>query len=247
MAEPGFLRNAPIAEALFDFRVSLPSDFDPNRFDALRERLKERYPIAERIVGFEAIFELKAGKPVASPGPGEALQGMRFKGDEGRNIAQFRRDGFTLNRLAKYTSYDELCPEALKLWQLFVEIAQPQKLDRVALRYINRLVLPGRGNLAEYLLVLPPTFKSAPPLVASLLMRQSRHDPTTGISANIVQSLESNVGAENSILTLDNDVYKSGGLSLNVADLEPVFAELRRIKNDIFFSTITDKAKKTYE
>ncbi len=40
------------------------------------------------------------------------------------NVAQFRRDGFTFNRLRPYTKWEEIRPEALRLWQLYTAKAK---------------------------------------------------------------------------------------------------------------------------
>lgn len=246
MARQRSLPRAPITEALFDFRVSLPPDFELSKFGAAHSQIRDRYPVMEEVRRFEAIFEVKTGKPSAQL-DASALLGYHFKSADTRDICQFRRDGFTLNRLAQYTSWEQMAPEALRLWGVYSRIAAPERVDRLALRYINRLTLPAHGNLEDFLEVTPPTFPGAPEAMQSFLVKQTRQNPANGYTANIVESLEPNLSGDNARLTLDIDVYKMGGLGLSERELTPVLADLRRLKNDIFFGVLTDRTLEQYE
>lgn len=247
MAVERHLSRAPITEALFDFRVTLPTDFQVEKFRALQPGITDAYPLMQEIRRFEARFETQPNKTVASEGDSGGIQGFFFKSPDGLNVAQFRRDGFTFNRLAPYTDWDGLCPEALRLWSMFVSVALPEKVDRLAVRYINRIKLPPNGNLNEFLEVLPPPFPGSPELLSSFVMRQARHDPKTGYMVNIAEALEPGLSGSDSILILDIDVSKVGGLRLDPSSLQPLLSEMRTIKNEVFFKAITDKTATEYE
>ena len=253
MAAIRHLSRAPITEALFDFRVTLPAEFQAETLSTVRERLKDKYPAVEEMRKFEAQFELKPGGsfPVATSGELGGLVGYRFQSEDGRNFAQFRRDGFTFNRLPPYTEWDELCPEALRLWDVYVEATQPSRLDRLAVRYINRITLPPSFNLTEYMEVTPPYFPGSPSTLAGFLIRETRHDPQTGVIVNIVQAVDPILGADNSAnsaaLLLDIDVAQPGPLGLVDAEIRPVLEQFHRLKNQIFFSVITERTAKEYE
>ena len=45
-------------------------------------------------------------------------------------LVDFRADGFTYNRLQPYTSWDAVLPEALGLWELFVQTVVPVSITR---------------------------------------------------------------------------------------------------------------------
>jgi uncharacterized protein (TIGR04255 family) len=44
------------------------------------------------------------------------------------DVAQFRRDGFTVNRLAPYTGWQRLKALATELLPLFLEHARPERM-----------------------------------------------------------------------------------------------------------------------
>ncbi|MBI4421818.1 MAG: TIGR04255 family protein, partial [Gemmatimonadetes bacterium] len=219
MAEIRHLARAPITEALADFRVSLSPNFKPEAFQALKDRLRDRYPAVEEHRFFQTSFkfEIKQGRAMP-PGPtSTGLRGYFFRSEDGRDVAQFRVDGFTYNRLAPYTSWDEIRPEALRLWELYLEIAAPEKLDRVALRYINRIRLAPAGDLSEHLEVMPAFFPGAPDHLVTFLTRVTSHDPETGNFANVAQALERDTDPAAAIVILDIDVYRTSGLELETA------------------------------
>jgi uncharacterized protein (TIGR04255 family) len=247
MAEIRHLRNAPITEAIVDFRASLPADFKAEAFAQARDQLRESYPVVEEQRVFRAKFAFKEGKPAHPDTESIGLQGYFFKSHDGRNIAQFRVDGFTYNRLAPYTSWGQILPEALRLWELYVTMAKPEGLSRLALRYINHIKVPAKGDLSKYLLVLPTYFPGAPRYLASFLVRTSSHDPETGYLANVTETLERSPDAADAVVILDIDVYTVRGLELGSDPLRVILQELRTIKNNIFFGSITEELAKTYE
>jgi len=247
MAAIRHLTRAPIVEAILDFRVgSLDPDFQPEAFLSLKDRLREHYPVAEERRFFQASFEFREGKAMPPEEKFGGLQGYNFKSEDGRNVAQFRVDGFTYNRLAPYTSLDEIRPAALDLWGLYVELAKPEKLDRLALRYINRIAIPSKGTLAEYFQVLPTHFPGSPKYLATFVTRISSHDPDTGYFANVGQALERGVDPLLATVTIDIDVYRVSDLAVESQKLVPIIEGLRKMKNEIFFGAITEATAELY-
>lgn len=244
MATIRHLSRPPITEALVDFRVSLPGAFKPESFAGVHEKIKDRYPSVDEMRRFEAQIQLEIGKSVSAQQETSGLMGYRFQSSDGRDVAQFRADGFTYNRLEPYTSWDVVRPEALRLWQLFVETTQTTKVDRLALRYINRLNLPPRGNLEDHLEVTPPVFVGAPRLLGDFLLRVSSYDPDTGDRANVTSALQL---AGGSTLILDLDVSNTGGVGVSIKEIDPVLDRLHTMKNEIFFGTITEQTAERYE
>jgi uncharacterized protein (TIGR04255 family) len=245
MAQQRHLENAPITEALVDFRVSLSREFDATVFADLKTVLADRYPIIEQMRQFEAKLELMPGRKTVAAVPGGKVQGFRFRSQDGLNLAQFRADGFTYNRLAPYTEWSTVFPEAIRLWGLFVETARPPFVSRVALRYLNQLRPPIQSGdpLDKYLAALPPMPPGAPGGFAGFVSRISTHDPVTRLSANVTQALE----APDPTILLDIDVYKAGEFETTTPALAPVFQALHQLKNEIFFGSITEETARLYD
>ena len=70
---------------------------------------------------------------------------------------QFRINGFTFNRLKPYTSWGDILPQVKDLWSLYIDIASPESITRIAVRYINNIEIPKPDNIvfSDYLKVPP--------------------------------------------------------------------------------------------
>jgi len=248
MAVIRHLERAPITEALVDFKTTLPDDFPVEKLGSFNQ-LKEDYPNREVQNAFQAQFRFgEKGTFEADPVTTKALslRGYLFRSKDGR-IAQFRRDGFTFNRLAPYTTWEEVRDEALKLWGVYREVAQPERLERLALRYLNRLVVPPRGDLDTYLAVTPPVVPGLPSHLASFLMRLAAFDPQSHYLSNVTLALEQDAAdPTRSVIILDIEAYTDTGLGLTAEELLPILERLHVMKNETFFGCITEETARMY-
>src|SRR6266487_3339426 len=110
------LSRAPVVESLMDVRVRNPEGFSPDAFEVLRAELRERFPKVEQRKAGQVTFQLVPSGARPPEVKDLGMQGLFFRSADDKLIAQFRGDGFTLNRLAPYTSWEELFPIAMELW-----------------------------------------------------------------------------------------------------------------------------------
>ncbi len=197
--------------------------------------------------GAEAAIELGAGK-FATHARDLGLRGFLFKSADGLNIAQFRVDGFTFNRLKPYTSWEEVFPEAIRLWRSYAATVSPEYVSRLALRYINRLNIPVPVEDFSLYLTSPPGIPpDLPQEISSFLTRVVLHESVLGLAANITQALEQGLDPSSVTVILDIDAYKVGEFDPHGAEISEVLAALRVFKNRIFFGSLTDVALREYE
>jgi hypothetical protein len=62
MAQIRHLRNAPILEAIMDFRAALPKSFDVTQFKALAPMVGARYPFLEPMHKYETSLTFQPGQ-----------------------------------------------------------------------------------------------------------------------------------------------------------------------------------------
>jgi uncharacterized protein (TIGR04255 family) len=162
-------------------------------------------------------------------------------------IAQFRRDGFTLNRLRSYTSWDELRPQALTLWDLYRQTSQAPPCTRIALRYINQIEVPlPAADLREYFIAPPAIPEGSPQLLTEFFTRIVLTDPVTGLMVGVVQATQPSRTASVGTVLLDIDAYRAadGGIPHN--DVARTLDSLRALKNNVFFGSITETTVRRY-
>jgi uncharacterized protein (TIGR04255 family) len=167
------------------------------------------------------------------------INALFFRTSDDREIAQFRVDGFTLNRLAPYTSWAELMPRALRLFESYLDIARPQAITRVATRYINRLRFP-TANLEDYLVDAP---RKVPGIGGAPLgyLEATTAAAGDGFTVNFAQSLDLSDSKSPAVL-IDVDAFKAEAFAPSIDGVATRLDQLRAIKNRVFFGAITDGA-----
>ncbi|MBU6400955.1 MAG: TIGR04255 family protein [Verrucomicrobia bacterium] len=236
------LANAPIVEAILDFRVRLPAGFEVARFKQLHPQFQADYPTVEDRKLVEHKIEQSPGKMPSHSTKDHGVIGYFFRSVDKANIVQFRRDGFTFNRLKPYTSWEQVFPEATRFWRIYVEACRPVEVSRIAVRCINRLMLPGlQVEFGDYLTAPPALPKQMPPFVSGFVSRVVINDPDSNTAAAVVQALEPPVESRYLPVILDIDVFQENVSSLGADELLARFEKLREMKNRAFFGSITDK------
>jgi uncharacterized protein (TIGR04255 family) len=238
------LENAPIVEAVLDFRVIPQERVSAETFGDLRASIGEKYTRESSIQSIEARFGVVHGAPL-KPWQMQTDLGYRYKAEA--EIAQFRVDGFTFSKLARYTTWGEVSREAFRLWKVYSDLAKPRQVSRVAVRYINRMLLPDVKDLGEYLVEPPKLPLPVPKRIREFLTRVYVEDDKRNASAVIVQALEQRLERETISLLLDIDAFRDVALESDDPALPAIFGELRHLKNEIFFASITETTAEIYK
>lgn len=234
--------NAPIQEALFDIRVDQLNIAQIEDLAKFKDYVKEIFPNEKKQHNFIGQFQLSPDKPFQGVAQTD-LAGYIYSSIDGTRQLQIKADGITLNILKPYENWDTHFKLFIKMWSEYEKLYSPNKIVRIATRFINRIELPLPFNsFQDYIVNMPPIPKCLPQHFASFLMQIQVpcHDRLK--SAIITETIEP---ASNSILPfiLDIDVFQELGLSNSKEDLEIKFSELRQAKNEIFESCITEKTK----
>jgi uncharacterized protein (TIGR04255 family) len=247
MATVRHLARAPIMEAIIDCRVKAPDSFKVDFFQTLKTRGVDGYPKVDELRGVEAEFRVEGNK-LSQSTKQHGMVGLRFRSTDGKDVAQFRIDGFTFSRLNPYTSWDDIFPEAFRLWKMYIEIVSPDFITRIAVRYINKLPIPlPLGDFSEYLCSPPIVPSELPRQVATFLTRIVIPESDFGADAVITQALERPTDPNFVTIILDIDVYRARQYEIDDENMKSEFEELRHLKNKIFFGSITEKAARLFE
>lgn len=249
MATQKEIKSPPISEALIDIKVKLPKSFKIEILRAAPERLTNNYPEIEKQKFFLGIHKISDGKHHAITEE-EGLNGFFYKSNDKKDIVQFRRDGFTYNRLHPYTNWDYLIQRAKQTYPIYKEIAKPEAIARLAVRYINHIKIPlPVDDLSEYFSDPPNIPDELPQNVLNFLNRVGLNGFDDNIRANITQILKSETHDIKSqiVMLLDIDVYKTINARIEGDEIWEYFEKFREIKNKIFFKYITEKTVELFE
>ncbi len=108
MAKPHHLKNAPIREALIDFRVTPKSGLT---FEQLQADIEGKF-VGYQTKGaiFQQIFAVRMDVEAQSHGTSHDSRkvGLRLHSADERYVAQCQIEGFTLSRLPPYEDWNHL-------------------------------------------------------------------------------------------------------------------------------------------
>lgn len=234
------LRDAPIVEAILDIRVTLSSDIHVSHLKGAHDLFKAEYPISEEGHAVEAKLKIPSSQDENGQTITDQVIGYRFRTTSGEKIVQFRLDGFSFNHLKPYPEWKEFIEEAWKYWLIYLSVAKPNNIVRLALRYINRANFP-RRELKEYI-EHPPEFGEEVPGELAAFVIQSQLRLTDNVTAAVVQMMEPEGAKPGMSYVLDIDVSRAGNIRPSDDSLLKYFLELHNFKNDIFFGTLKHKA-----
>jgi uncharacterized protein (TIGR04255 family) len=205
----------------------------------------EHYIKTGSIQSFEARFGVVQGRPLD---PSQLQTDLGFRYQTATEIAQFRVNGFTFSKIKPYTTWEDISREAFRLWKAYIIAAKPREVNRVAVRYINRMLLPDVQDLGEYLEAPPKLPAPMPQIVREFLTRVYVRDDKRNASAVVVQALEPRIdpNANEIALLLDIDAFREVNEKPDDPGLLSVFQLLRELKNEIFFANLKEKTVEIY-
>lgn len=242
--------NAPITEAILDIKAKLPDGVSLNIFDEFQENIKDRFGDRKTKHSFKAEFRFLPGKDESTPiiSKGKTDEGYIFHSKHENKIVQARLDGFTFNKLRPYEDWNKFHSEARELWELYDKIIKPVSVDRIALRYINRIEIPlPFDDFSEYILTNPQIAPKLPQSLSHFLMRIEIPNNEIGAVAIITQTMQKSTESQKLPLIFDIDVIRTNSYTEKRSDMWNDFNLLRCFKNEIFFNSITEKTKELFK
>jgi len=237
------LPNAPIVEAVIHWQASSEKIQNHEQFyDQLKERLID-YPAShpEREIKFQAEV---GSEGVAAKLSNSSWRGFRFTSADELHIAQFKRDGFAFSRLKPYSNWTQFEAEAQRLWNIYLELAEPSEVQRLGVRFIN-LISPVQPDQFRNLLTVPPEGPAQMRMPIQGLMHKTTFDiPGNPYNLNVIQAMQPPISTqtEGFGLILDIDVFTTQAFEPKEELLKHHLEKMRWIKDKAFFSFLTEDA-----
>lgn len=240
------LDAAPVTEAIVDIRIKPLPDEDISALGKLAENVSDKFPVIREMK--QQSMKLGLGDDGIFSGEGNTpdIHGYRLETEDGRKVAQLRKNGFTFSLLRPYTSWEEVSEEARELYKLYSEaVSKDTFITRVALRYINHIELPLPCDFSEYFTAPPTIPENLPQELLGFLTQNIINCPESGAVARVVQNLHEIKDGKTASVLLDIDVIKEYEDYLDLYDesIWETFENLRVLKNEIFFESITEKTE----
>ena len=236
-----YLERAPIQEAILDFRVGFGFQLKKEDFEALSKELEPTYPKQDELHRHSAQMNFEGA--THSVIQSTVFGGVKYQSIDDKFVVQAQIDGLTISRLYPYAGWGSLVGETRRVWGLFVKYLKPVSLERIACRYINRFEVPvGNFDFSDYLVSAPEVPNGLPQGVSRYFLQQEIPTPEFGSSVLLTQTLELAL-PQAVVFILDIDAFKLSLFDVNGEGWWTDLENLRQLKNQFFFGSITDKAK----
>jgi uncharacterized protein (TIGR04255 family) len=238
--------RAPITEALIDIHTTFALPPDLARLETFHSAISGEYPTKQRRVKWQGQIALRPG--AVQQAVRQEAEGLMLKSDDGQRVVQARQDGFTFNWLKPYPTWEKFRNEARKHWERFTAMFNPEAVTRLGLRYINRIELPIPFNdFRDFVRTAPDVAPGMPQGLSSLFMRLEIPDEKRGLIAIITETLEHPVGDGKRLpFIFDIDIVRTAPFEPSSDRIWRTFEDMRELKNEIFFNSITERAKEMF-
>ena len=242
------LPSAPIVEAVIHWRARIDKALVPAD---LKEQLVERLPgYAE----FQQQHEFELQAQFDADGSSTQVRrdnwrGFRCTSIDKKYVAQFHRDGFIFSRLEPYVDWDQFSQEALRLWQIFTSLAEPAEIQRLGVRFINRIRLAAISEVNRFLAKPPRCLEPIGLLSSDFFQRNVHQVPGHSFQINVVQTVQPSAPgeAEGFGLILDLDVSTTQAFDCDEQSLKDRLTKMRWLKDKAFFSLLKPAAIKRFQ
>lgn len=237
------LKAAPSIEAVIHWVAHASKELEPETLRAeLAKRLPD-YPI------LQTQHDMEISATGASDGSSEIFHktqwnGFRLQDQDSHHVVQFTPNGVVFSRLEPYEKWEIFTAEALRIWQMFVELAEPKVIERLGVRHINRILLGKDEQPSIYLKMEPYSLPGLNISPENFFYKDTYQVPGYPYSIHWVRTIQPQQSAplDEQALIVDIDVFTIQLLQLDQDTLTQRLREMRWLKNKLFFSSITDTA-----
>ncbi len=241
----------PVMEAVIDIRCKLPAD-RPHLVTLKKfcDEIKSTFKVPALIQS--RTTEFQAGQDAENSSISSKLtdEGYRLDNIASDRVLQVTRTGFTYSHLPPYIDGDKFIDEATGFWDQYTQICSPIDVSRVALRYINQIIIPEKKiEIEEYFELYPNIPKSIPQDVNKLFMNvlMPQSDIDKDAYANINFAFQGSPDPNSLAFILDFDLHKTFlAHSYDSNELWKVIRLFKDRKNKLFEASIKDITRELF-
>lgn len=238
--------KAPIVEAVIDIHARFSEDI-LEKLPRFAESFKKDFPDQQKISFNTVNFNISdKGIPDVSPPQKEDI-GYRLSSPDSPFVLQFRKNGFSFSIVNTYQDWEVFCKTAKKYWESFIRELKPNKVTRVAVRYINRIDIPALNfEVEDYFEFYPRVFEDKKTKISNFLMQVHLPQDEGGMAV-INQALTEPPQPGYTSTILDIDVFAFIDCAPDDKKCWERIELLRHQKNSLFEKSLTPKTKELFE
>jgi len=240
-------KNSPIIEAVCEIQFEEHSPWDGTTPGLVYEKVKSMFPIRRQAT--RITLGVTATSEEVGPQLGTIQLTQFFRKDE-KALIQVGPNVLSINVLKPYPSWRKFLPLINKGLTAYLDVAEPQSIQRIGLRYINHINISSQSiKLEDYFEFRPFVGPNLPQDYGAfgLGIQIPYQDSKDMLSLQIGSLPNPNISVDQATLILSLDYYLLKPKSINLEEISSWVETAHTNIEDVFEACITQKLKDTFE
>ena len=236
--------NPPIVEAVVELRFEGGVPWTPE----VRAAVKARLPAYSGAPRASQQIELHAALAEGSvtTGARTTLQAVLYPSANGSSLVGLGTGHVSVHALAPYPSWETFLERIEAAVAAYTEVVTPTSISQVAVRYIDRVKLPGGvESLADYFVGIPARPETMPAKLAAFHVVLQAVDED-GTLALLTLSTAVPDADQRPIILYDLNLVRGLPAATPIAGWRGQVEDLHARQRDIFEDSITDKTRELF-
>jgi uncharacterized protein (TIGR04255 family) len=217
---------------------------------AVQDRFRDAYPDRRNRIAWVGRFDL--GNDTQPPSvPERRHDGFLFTSPDRIRVVQVRVDGFAMHWMRPYDTWESLRDEARRRWDDVCATLRPVRIHRIAVRYVNRIDLPMPvSEIRDWVLTEPELAPAIGRPMNHFFMQMNVPFVGRDATCTITETVDydpARVPSQHAGFIFDIDVSRVHDYPVATPEVWKALEDLRAIKNEVFFKSITPRTKRLFQ
>ncbi len=238
------LSKAPILLAIMEIQYQSPVSVTNASLKSLEKVFKDEFPSHQVLQHHNLLVQNNAGKTSISV-KNIQDQGHLFVSSSKKHEFTVSSSMFNFKQHGEYSDWEEFKQMAMSVFERCLESTKATRITRVSLRYVNKIELPFEENFRRPVSDFFKTFIAHTGTlidrpIAYNSVRFTHIDEPAFLSVNYAQELEVGPVEPSLNFLMDIDVLFTKDENMDIDFISAKLDELRAVKNEYFFETLTE-------
>jgi uncharacterized protein (TIGR04255 family) len=242
---PASYAKPPIVEAVVELRVSGGKPWKELEASLLAA-FKPGYPGAQRQVNAFLVQTKWQNESIETSSRKDFLKWL-LPDAKGLQLVGLGPGVFSLHVLAPYPGWAVFRPAVDRAFAQYCEVAKPEAVTEVGVRYIDQILLPAGGRLDDYFKATPPRLPSQPDGVTAFQITTESQDTATNTTSLLTLASGPQTAEGLRVVIYDLNLTRGFPTPIALAGWPENVEMLHKRQRDIFEESITDNTRELFK
>jgi uncharacterized protein (TIGR04255 family) len=241
--------RSPIIEARIEIKVKLSPETEVTNLMQIASEIESEYEIEHQYFNINGQITVDSDL-IVSASANNSPAGYSFLAENKQRRIQARLDGFTFSQSTPYSGWVDFQETARNLWEIYDRATNPIEIERLALRYINRIEIPSTNvSLKDYFTNFPEISPDLQKTLGTYIMHLQIPIEDVNSVAHITQARvpPDSFSLDTLFIILDINIITEGTISIQAEDIWKQFNLMHQNSGRIFELFITDKTRESIQ